>query len=432
MDRKRIVIVGGGFAGLEAAKSLANKQLRVVLIDRKNHHTFQPLLYQVASTVLSPGQIAAPLRHILRRARNIEVVLGEVTGFDLESRTVGLADGGSLPYDYLIVAAGARHSYFGHDEWESEAPGLKTIEDAIEIRRRILMAFEEAEKEAFQTGNHEPLNFAIIGAGPTGVELAGAIADIARRVVADEYRSIDTTKARVMLFEAANKVLGTYPEELSARARRQLEELGVEVHTGKPVTDIQPGRLKVGEEWVPVRVALWASGVAASTLGRLLSSEIDRSGRVQIQPDLSLRERPEAFVIGDMASLKDARGQVVPGLGSAAVQMGAFAARNVLADLHGRARGNFVYHDKGTMATIGRNRAVALIGRWQFSGLVAWLLWGLVHIVLLIGFRNRLSVMWEWVWAYVTGQGSARLITGPTDEGPSGLAVKEPENVSMR
>jgi NADH dehydrogenase len=295
-----------------------------------------------------------------------------------------------------------------------------------------LLAFEEAEREAFQSGRHDPLTFAVIGAGPTGVELAGAIADIARRVVAKEYRNIDTTKARVMLFEAAPKVLGVYPDPLSAKARKQLEELGVEVRTDSLVTDVQAGRIRVADEWIPVRVALWTTGVSASSLGRQLSSEVDRSGRVPVLPDLSLKDHPEVLVLGDLATLKDAKGHVVPGLASAAVQMGSFAGHSILRDLKGQPRHPFVYLDKGTMATIGRNRAVAMIGRFQIAGLVAWLMWGLVHIVLLIGFRNRLSVMWEWIWAYVTGQGNARLITGRDEESSEPLPAREAPKASAR
>jgi len=410
--RRKVVVVGGGFAGLYAAKSLANTEVDVVLVDRKNHHTFQPLLYQVATGVLGPHQIAAPLRAVLRKARNTHVLLQEVTGFDLDRRVVLLSEG-ELPYDYLIVAAGARHSYFGHDEWAAHAPGLKTLEDAVDIRARVLSAFERAEQAAFVSGEQPILNFAVIGGGPTGVELAGMLADIARRVVADEYHSIDTRKARVLLFEAADRILLVYPPELSASARRQLEELGVEVLTGTPVTAVEEGRIRVGEEWMPTAATIWATGVAASPLGRMLGGETDRAGRVAVAPDLSLPGRPEVFVIGDMASLKDAEGKVVPGLGAAAIQMGRTAASNILHDLQGNARTSFVYRDKGTMATIGKHRAIALIGKHQISGFIAWVLWGIVHVFLLIGFRSRLAVMREWMWAYFTERINGRLITTP-------------------
>ena len=408
----KVVIIGGGFGGLYAAKALAGKPVSVTLIDRKNHHTFQPLLYQVATAVLSPGEIATPLRRILHRARNIEVILGEAAGFDTTARRVRLTEGAEIPYDYLIIAAGARHSYFGHDEWERDAPGLKTIEDAVEIRRRILLAFELAEREAYFTGRHAPLNFAVIGGGPTGVEVAGAIAGIARRALAQDFKAIDTTKARVMLFEGAPRILGFYPEELSRKAEEQLTELGVEVRTGSLVTAVEAGRIKVGEEWLPVSVSIWATGVAASPLGKELGAPTDRAGRVLVEPDLSVPSHREIFVIGDMAALDDAEGKPVPGLGAAATQEGKAVAANILRELRGEARLPFKYHDRGTMATIGRNRAVAEFGRWRLSGFTAWFLWLFVHVFLLIGFRNRLAVMREWIWAYFTRERSARLITG--------------------
>jgi NADH dehydrogenase len=414
--RQRVVIVGGGFGGLYAAKALAGKPVDVTLVDRKNHHTFQPLLYQVATAVLSPGEIAEPLRRILRGAANVEVILGEVVGFDLDARRVKLNQGEELTYDSLIVAAGARHSYFGHDDWAEDAPGLKTIEDALEIRRRVLLAFEVAERQAYLTGRHEPLRFAVVGGGPTGVELAGAIADIARRAMASDFKAIKTAEARVTIFEGASRVLGAYPEELSRKAERQLEELGVELRLNSLVSAVEPGRIKVGEEWLPASVTLWATGVAASPLGKALGAPTDRAGRVLVAPDLSLPGHPEVFVLGDLAWLKDANGREVPGLGAAATQEGTATAANLLRDLRGEPRVPFKYWDKGSMATIGRNRAVALIGRWQSSGILAWLLWALVHIFLLIGFRNRLAVMREWMWAYFTRERSARLITDLVDE----------------
>lgn len=415
-DKPKVVIIGGGFGGLQAAKALAKKPVEVVLIDRKNHHTFQPLLYQVATAVLSPGEIASPIRRILYRYKNVEVILGEVTDFDKENHLVKLYDGSEVPFDYLIVAAGARHSYFGHDEWEETAPGLKTVEDAVEIRRRVLLAFELAERDALLTGTHEPLIFVVIGGGPTGVELAGAIAGIAREALAKDFKLIDTRKARVMLFEGSPRVLGTFAEELSVKAKEQLEDLGVEVHLNSLVTAIEAGRIKVGEEWIECSVALWATGVAASPLGKKLGVEIDRAGRVFVNSDLTIPNHQNIFVIGDMASIKQADGTPVPGVSPAAMQMAENAAANILRDLKDKPRENFRYVDKGSMATIGRNKAIAEIQGWKFSGFIAWLMWLFLHVLFLIGFRNRLAVMTEWMWAYFTRERSARLITGDAEE----------------
>jgi NADH dehydrogenase len=415
-DKPRVVIVGGGFGGLQAAKALANKPVEVVLIDRKNHHTFQPLLYQVATAVLSPGEIASPIRRILYRHKNVEVVLGEAVDFDKENQVVKLHDGSEIPFDYLIVAAGARHSYFGHDEWEDAAPGLKTVEDAVEIRRRVLLAFELAEREALLTGAHEPLIFVVIGGGPTGVELAGAIAGIAREALAKDFKLIDTRKARVMLFEGSPKVLGTFAESLSVRAKEQLEDLGVEVHLNSMVTAIEPGRIKVNEEWIECSVAVWATGVAASPLGKKLGAETDRAGRVLVAPDLTIPHHKNIFIIGDMASIKQADGTPVPGVSPAAMQMAENAAANIRRDLKNEPRKDFKYVDKGSMATIGRNKAIAEIQGWKFSGFIAWLMWLFLHVVFLIGFRNRLAVLTEWTWAYFTRERSARLITGDAEE----------------
>lgn len=414
--RPRIVIVGGGFGGLQAAKELARKPVEVTLIDRKNHHTFQPLLYQVATAVLSPGEIASPIRRILHRYRNVEVILGEVVGFDLERQTVQLQDGSEISFDYLIVAAGARHAYFGHDEWETHAPGLKTIEDAVEIRRRVLLAFETAEREAYLTGRYEPLNFAVIGGGPTGVELAGAIAGIARVALAKDFKAIDTTRARVMLFEGADKILSTFSGDLPEKAKKQLEDLGVEVFLNSFVTDIEPGRVKVGDKWIECDVVLWATGVAASLLGKMLGAETDKAGRVVVEPDLTIPHYANVFVIGDMASVMQENGEPVPGVAPAAMQMAENACANILRDMSGREREPFRYSDKGSMATIGRNRAIAEIGSLRLSGFVAWLAWLFVHLISLIGFRNKLYVLSEWFWAYLTRERSARLILGDAVE----------------
>jgi NADH dehydrogenase len=427
---RRIIIIGGGFSGLYAAKTLSNEAVEVTLIDRKNHHTFQPLLYQVALAVLSPAEIASPLRHILRKSRNVRTLLGEVAGFDTDARRVKLIGGGELHYDYLIVAAGARHAYFGHDEWEGEAPGLKTIEDAVEIRRRLLLAFEKAERAALLSGRQQSPTFAVIGGGPTGVELAGAIADLARLELAKDFKAIDTRKARVRLYEGSARVLGTFSEESSRSAKRQLQELGVEVFTQSMVTAVEPGRIKVGEEWVASDVTLWATGVAASPLGKELGAKTDRAGRVPVEPDLSLPGHREVFLIGDMSALIDVNGTPVPGLAAAAIQQGKAAAQNILRDLGGEKRLPFKYEDRGTMATIGHHRAVAEFGNKRFSGVIAWLLWSLVHVFLLIGFRSRVTVMRQWIWAYVTRAGASPLITEYQRPESQGNRAREETKIS--
>jgi NADH dehydrogenase len=411
LTRPKVVIIGGGFGGLYAAKRLAGEAVDVTLVDRKNHHTFQPLLYQVALAVLSPAEIASPLRHILRKARNVNTLLAEAVEFDTHARRVTLRGGSQLPYDYLILAAGARHAYFGHNEWEEQAPGLKTIEDAVEIRRRLLLAFEKAERDAILGIRRDPLTFAIIGGGPTGVELAGAIADLARMALAKDFKAIDTTKARVRLYEGGPRVLGTFSEVSSRRAKEQLQELGVEIFTNSLVTGVEPGRIKVADQWIAADVTLWATGVAASPLGNGLGAKTDRAGRVLIEPDLSVPGHREIFVIGDISALIDESGKPVPGLGAAATQEGKAAAENILRDLRGEPRRPFRYRDRGTMATIGHHRAVAELGQRRLSGLVAWLLWSLVHIFLLIGFRNRVTVMGQWIWAYATRTSGSPLIT---------------------
>lgn len=414
LAKKRVVIVGGGFGGLSVAKKLGGTDCEVILIDRRNHHTFQPLLYQVASSVLSPGNIAMPLRLILRNHRNVEVVLGEVVQLDPSGKEVRLESGENVPYDVLVLAAGARHSYFGNDSWSEYAPGLKSIEDATEMRRRILLAFEKAESEMFLHGKTEPLTFVIVGGGPTGVELAGAIADIARHVVAKDFRTIDTTLTRVLLLEGGPRILQSYIPELSQRAQKQIEDLGVEVRTGARVTDIRMNQVFIGEECIEASVILWASGVMASSLGKQTGGEIDKSGRVLVAPDLSVEGNQEIYVIGDMCRLKDTHGIAVPGLGAAAVQMGTWTAENILRKFNGQPTLPFTYKDKGSMATIGRSKAIAQIGKLNLSGFIAWLVWCFVHIYLLIGFRNRLRVFMEWASAYVRNDFSVRLITGPS------------------
>jgi NADH:ubiquinone reductase (H+-translocating) len=408
----RVVIVGGGFAGLYCARDLRRAPVRVTLIDRRNFHLFQPLLYQVATASLSPGDIAAPIRTILRKQRNTEVWLGDVVDIDAAARSVRLSDGVLVPYDYLVLATGATHAYFGHDEWAEHAPGLKTIDDATEIRRRFLLAFEAAEREADPAARRRLLTFVIVGGGPTGVELAGAMSEIAREVMPMDFRSIDTTTARIILVEAMDRVLPGYPAELSAKAQQQLERLGVEVRTDSPVTDIGPDHVRIGDDDIAAQNVFWAAGVAASKLGARLGVPTDRAGRVVIEPDCSIPGHPELFVAGDLASGRRQDGSPVPGVAQAAIQMGRHTARQIRRDLEGRPRERFEYRDKGDLATIGRAAAVARFSRVKLSGLVAWVIWVVVHIAYLIGFRNRLLVMLQWGWAYLTYNRGVRLITG--------------------
>jgi NADH dehydrogenase len=410
----RVVIVGAGFGGLNAARALARAPVQITVIDRKNHHTFQPLLYQVATAGLSPGEIAAPIRSILRSYKNIEVLMAEVTGFDLESRTVETPDA-DLPYDYLIVAAGVRHAYFGHDDWESYASGLKTIEDALEIRRRVLLAFELAERQAAAGKTEAPLNFVVVGAGPTGVELAGTLAEICRHALAHEFRSIDPACTHILLIEGGPRVLPAYAEDMSRSAQEQLHQLGVEVRTSTTVTQIEPGAVHSKDLQFPATVVLWAAGVAASPLGKSLGTPVDRAGRVLVEPNLSVPGHPEVFVIGDLAALKDEQGKPLPGVAPVAIQQGRFVAKVIREELESRPRtGAFHYWNKGSLATIGRAAAVAEFGRIHISGFIAWLSWLFVHILFLIGFRNRLLVFIQWAWSYVTYERGARLITGST------------------
>jgi NADH dehydrogenase len=414
----RVAIIGAGFGGLNAARSLAKAPVHVTVIDYKNHHTFQPLLYQVATAGLSPGEIAAPVRSILRSNRDVEVLMAEVTGFDLQRRIVHTQQA-EIAYDYLIVAAGARHSYFGHDEWEVLAPGLKTIEDALEIRRRVLLAFELAERQAAARETAIPLNFVVVGGGPTGVELAGTLAEISRHALAHEFRSIDPARTHIVLIEGGPRVLPAYADDLSRSAEEQLKQLGVEVRTSTMVTQVEPGAVCLGNTRLPATVVLWAAGVAASPLGKALGVPVDRAGRVRVSPDLSLPEHPEVFVIGDLAAAKDEKGHLLPGVAPVAIQQGRYVAKvireEVTAHRGVKARPAFHYWDKGSLATIGRAAAVAQFGRIHISGFVAWLSWLFVHIFFLIGFRNRLLVFIQWAWSYVTYERGARLITGSTD-----------------
>jgi NADH:ubiquinone reductase (H+-translocating) len=409
--RPTILIIGGGFGGLKAAEALARLPVQITVVDRKNHHTFQPLLYQVATAGLSPAEIAAPIREILAKHDNIEVLLGEVSDFDLAHRRAKL-NGFELGYDYLVVAAGATHAYFGHDEWEQFAPGLKTIEDALEIRRRMLLAFELAERQAAVTGHHQQLSFVVVGGGPTGVELAGTLAEIARQSLADDFRHIDPKKTKIILLEAGSALLAAYPDDLRQSAKRQLEHLGVEVRLHSAVTDVRLNEIRVGNDVLQSTVVFWAAGVAASPLGRALGGPVDRAGRVLVEADLSLKGHPEVFVIGDLASLKQAEGTQLPGVAPVAMQEGRWVARQIAADLAGNPRTPFHYFDKGSLATIGRAAAVAQFGKVHISGFLAWLSWLFIHIFFLIGFRNRIIVMIEWAWSYFTYDRAARLITG--------------------
>jgi NADH dehydrogenase len=408
--RPQVVVIGGGFAGLWAVRGLARAPVDVTLVDRCNHHLFQPLLYQVATAGLAAPAIAAPLRHILRRQRNARVVMGDVTRIDRAARRIELGDT-TLAYDHLIVAAGATHAYFGHDTWAQHAPGLKTLDDALEIRSQMLRAFERAEAETDTAQRDAQLTFVVIGAGPTGVELAGTLAEIARHTLRGEFRRIDPHTARILLVEAGPRVLAAFSESLSQAARRQLEALGVTVRTGAAVEEIGAGYVRVAGDTIAAATVLWAAGVAASPLGADLSDARDRAGRVPVNEFLSVAGHPEICVAGDLAAV-ESRGARVPGVAPAAKQMGAHAARVVAARLAGRSAPAFRYRDFGSLATIGRLAAVVEIGRWRFSGAFAWLFWLLAHVFFLIGFRNRLIVMIEWAWSYFTYQRSARIITG--------------------
>jgi NADH dehydrogenase len=411
--KPHVVIIGGGFGGLYAAKALAKVPVRVTLIDKRNHHLFQPLLYQVATAALSPGDIAYPIRSVLRKQGNARVLLQEAKGIDVDAREVHIADG-TLSYDYLIVATGATHSYFGHDEWAPHAPGLKTVEDALEIRRRILLAFEAAELEEDEARRRAWLTFVVVGAGPTGVELAGALSEIALHTVARDFRAVDPTEARVVLVEGAERVLPPYAASLSQKARQQLEKHGVEVRTGQRVSKIGEHAVWLGDEVIQARTTLWAAGVAGSPLARSLNTPLDPVGRVIVEPDLSVTNHPEVFVIGDLASVPHGEGRV-PGVAPAAVQGGRHVASLIRGSVAGKSeRPDFAYRDKGSLATIGRAAAVADLGRVKLSGFFAWLVWWAIHIFFLIGFRSRFVVMFGWIWSYLSFQRGARLITGST------------------
>ena len=412
MKAPHVVIVGAGFGGLTAARALAREPVRVTVVDRRNHHLFQPLLYQVATAALSPGDIAYPIRSILRRQANATVLLADVLRVEPEARRV-ILDEGSLDYDYLIVATGARHSYFGHDEWEAVAPGLKSLEDAIEIRRRILLAFEKAERETDVERRRTLLTFVLVGGGPTGAELAGAIAEISRHVLVSDFRSIDPREARILLLEAGPRILPTFPEELSSRAAESLRRLGVEIRENSPVTAIAADSVETAGVPLMAATILWCAGVAASPLTRSLAAPLDRAGRVLVGPGLTIPGHPEIFVIGDQAAFLHQSGKPLPGVAQVAIQAGRHAAKNISRAILGDPMLSFHYRDPGNLAVLGRAAAIADLGRVHLSGFPAWLFWCFVHILFLIGFRNRILVMFEWAWSYLTWQRGARLITGP-------------------
>lgn len=407
-----VVVVGGGFGGLQIVNDLKGAPVRVTLIDRRNHHLFQPLLYQVATTVLATSEIAWPIRQLYRDRPEVTTLLGEVEGVDTSGKNVALASGHVISYDTLVLATGATHAYFGHDEWAPVAPGLKTLEDATTIRRRVLLAFEQAELEEDPARRDALLTFTVIGAGPTGVELAGIIAEMAHRTLPAEFRRIDTRRARIVLVEAGPRILPAFTEELSAYARRELERLGVEVRTGRPVTDCNAAGVMIGEEFVASRTLVWAAGVQASPAAEWLAIEADRAGRALVDEELTAPGHPDVFVIGDTASVKQADGTPVPGIAPAAKQQGAFVAQVIRARLEGRpAPGPFRYRHQGSLATIGKRAAIIDFGRIRLKGALAWWIWGVAHIYFLIGTRSRFAVAWSWLWTYLRGQHSSRLIT---------------------
>jgi NADH:ubiquinone reductase (H+-translocating) len=409
----RVVIVGAGFGGLWAAKTLANAPAEVTVIDRENYHLFQPLLYQVATAGLSPADIAAPIRGIVGAYRNISVMLGEIVGVDVAARVVSIMGGRQVPYDYLVLSTGARHAYFGHDDWEVLAPGLKRIEDATEIRRRILLAFEHAENETNPDERRRLMNLVIVGGGPTGVELAGAIAELARRALAKDFRNIDPRAARIILIEAGPRLLPSFPKDLSDDATQRLEKLGVEVRLGAPVTAIDSSGVTIGAVHIEARTAIWAAGVAASPAGRWIGAECDRVGRIKVDPNLAVPGHPEIFAIGDTALALDAAGRPLPGIAPVAKQQGRYVGRLIKAQLRDAKRVEpFHYRSYGNLATIGRKAAIIDFGWIHLRGLIAWVIWSVVHIYFLIGFRNRAMVALDWLWAYFTFQRGARLVTG--------------------
>ncbi len=414
-EKPHVLILGGGFAGLYAARALKRAPVRVTLVDRRNHHLFQPMLYQVATAALNPSDIAAPIRSVLRDQPNTEVLLGEVESIDPVGRRVVLTDGADSTYDYLIVATGARHSYFGHDEWERFAPGLKSLEDAVTIRQRVLLAFEKAEREPDPVRRQAHLTFVVIGGGPTGVEMAGAVAELRRYALRRDFRRIDPGEATVLLLEGGPRLLPSYPQTLSDKAKRELRRLGVEVRTETLVTNVRPGSVVAAGWTIPTQTIIWAAGNVASPVLRTLGTPLDKVGRAIVEPDCTIPGHPEIFVLGDAAFFDHQEGGPLPGICPVAIQMGEYAARTIVGDLEGHPRRAFNYWDKGQLAVIGRGRAVADIWKLHFAGFLAWVIWTFVHIFFLIGFRNRLLVMIQWAWSYLTHGRGARLITVEDD-----------------
>ena len=419
MTPPHVLILGGGFAGLYAARALRHAPVRVTLIDRRNHHLFQPMLYQVATAALNPSDTAAPIRSLLRNQANAEVLLAEVSTVDVPTRRVTLTDGSEIAYDYLIIATGAHHSYFGHNEWEPLAPGLKSLEDAVEIRQRVLLAFERAERETDPVRRHAFLTFVIVGGGPTGVEMAGAVAELRRYALRRDFRRIDPGEATVMLLEGGTRLLPSYPPSLSDQAKKELRRLGVEVRTETMVTDIRPGSVVAAGWTIPTQTVIWAAGNLASPILKSLGAPLDSAGRAIVEPDCTIPGHPEVFVLGDAAHFEHQEGGPLPGVSPVAIQMGEYAAGVIAGDLSGEPRRAFQYWDKGQLAVIGRGRAVADIWKLHFGGLLAWFIWTFVHIFFLIGFRNRILVMIQWAWSYLTYGRGARLITAETPHTPS-------------
>lgn len=415
MKYTKVVIIGGGFGGLQVAKGLKKTKLDVLLIDKTNHHLFQPLLYQVATAALSPGEIATPIREILRDQENTSVIMGEVIAIDKETRTLTLGNGDIITYDYLVIGTGARHSYFGNDHWEPFAPGLKTISDALQIREQILICFEKAERMDRASDAEKYLNFVVIGGGPTGVEMAGAIAEIANKTMFKNFRKIRPEKSKIFLIEALPHILPTYPENLSRRAERDLESMGVRILTGQRVTEITKEGVRIGDEFIPCYHVIWAAGNQASPFLQTLDVPLDRMGRVIVNPDLTIPDHPEIFVIGDAAHALGKKQKILPGIASTAIQQGRYVAKILRKEIPPAKRAPFKYFDKGSMATIGKSKAIAMVGRLQFTGFIAWIAWCFIHIVYLIGFRNRFSVMTEWIYCFITGQRGVRLITRSID-----------------